>query len=65
MSMENDMTARIYGAILAEGMCLADCDLEGKIESEALEKLKEIKTVICSGEAAGKKLEQVKMILEK
>ena len=64
MSMENDMTAKIFGKILAEGMSLADCNLENKIESEALEKLKEIKDVVASDNEDRDKLEKVERILE-
>ena len=63
MSMENDMTAKIYGRILAEGMSLADCELENKIESVALEKLKEIKSVVESGDDEADKLRKVEDIL--
>ena len=64
MSMENDMTAKIFGRILAEGMSLADCELENKIESVALEKLKEIKNVVESDEKDGDKIERVRDILD-
>ena len=64
MSMENDMTAKIFGRILAEGMSLADCNLENKIESVALEKLKEIKNVVESEEKDGDKIELVRDILD-
>lgn len=64
MSMENDMTAKIFGKILAEGMSIADCNLENKIESEALEKLKEIKNVVESDEKDGDKIELVRDILD-
>ena len=64
MSMENDMTAKIFGRILAEGMSIADCDLENKIESEALEKLKEIKNVVESEGGDRERLEGVVRILE-
>ena len=64
MSMENDMTAKIFGKILAEGMSLADCNLENKIESLALEKLKEIKSVVESDEKDGDKIERVRDILD-
>ena len=63
MSLENDMTAKVLGKILAEGMNLADCELENKIESEALDKLKKIQTVISSDKEDSKKLQQVKGIL--
>ena len=63
MSMENDMTAKIFGRILAEGMSLADCELENKIESVALEKLKEIQAVLSCEKSDGQKLEQVKKIV--
>jgi hypothetical protein len=62
--MENDMTAKIFGKILAEGMSIADCNLENKIESEALEKLKEIKNVVESDEKDGDKIELVRDILD-
>ena len=65
MSMENDMTAKIFGRILAEGMSLADCNLENKIESLALEKLKEIKSVVESGDDEADKLRKVDIILKK
>lgn len=64
MSMENDMTAKIFGKILAEGMSLADCNLENKIESLALEKLKEIQNVVDSEENDRDKIEQVRDILD-
>ena len=64
MSMENDMTAKIFGKILAEGMSLADCNLENKIESLALEKLKEIQNVVDSEENDREKIEQVRDILD-
>ncbi len=64
MSMENDMTAKIFGKILAEGMSLADCNLENKIESLALEKLKEIHNVVDSEENDREKIEQVRDILD-
>ena len=64
MSMENDMTAKIFGEILAEGMSLADCNLENKIESLALEKLKEIQNVVDSEENDREKIEQVRDILD-
>jgi len=63
MSMENDMTAKIYGELLAQGMSLADCNLEKEIESDSLAKLKEIKQVVTSGENDKKKLAQVERIL--
>lgn len=63
MSMENDMTAKIFGKILAEGMSLADCNLENKIESLALEKLKEIQNVVDSEENDREKIEQVRDII--
>lgn len=63
MSIENDMTAKVLGKILAEGMSLADCEMENRIESEALDKLKEIKEVVSSGEKDRKKLERVSKIL--
>ena len=65
MSMANDMTAKIFGRILAEGMSLADCNLENKIESLALEKLKEIKNVVESGDDEADKLRKVDIILKK
>ena len=57
------MTAKIIGEILAQGMSLADCDLENRIESESLKKLKEIMEVVYSDENDKKKLEQVEIIL--
>lgn len=57
------MTAKIIGEILAQGMSLADCDLENRIESESLKKLKEIMEVVYSDENDRKKLEQVEIIL--
>lgn len=63
MSMENDMTARIFGQILAEGMSLAGCNLENKIESEALARLKEIEAVVASDRNDRQKIEQVANIL--
>ena len=63
MSMENDMTAKIFGQILAEGMSLADCNLENKIESEALARLKEIEAVVASDRNDRQKIEQVANIL--
>jgi len=63
MSMENDMTAKIYGELLAQGMSLADCNLEKEIESDSLAKLKEIKQVVTSDENDKKKLAQVERIL--
>ncbi|MBE7016486.1 MAG: hypothetical protein E7417_06710 [Ruminococcaceae bacterium] len=65
MSMENDMTAKIYGELLAQGMSLADCNLEKEIESDSLAKLKEIKQVVTSDENDKKKLAQVERILAK
>ena len=64
MSMENDLTAKIFGEILAEGMSLADCNLENKIESLALEKLKEIQNIVDSEENDREKIEQVRDILD-
>ena len=64
MSMENDMTAKIFGKILAEGMSLADCNLENKIESLALEKLKEIQNVVDSEENDKEKIEHVRDFLD-
>ena len=63
MSIENDMTAKVLGKILAEGMSLAGCNMESRIESEALEKLKEIKGVISSNQADKEKVESVEQIL--
>ena len=63
MSIENDMTAKVFGKILAEGMSLAGCELENKIDSEALDKLKEIKNIIASEKNDKQKLEQVERIL--
>ena len=65
MSMENDLTAKIFGKILAEGMSLADCDMENKIDSEAVGMLKEIKEIISSGSTDRKKVEEVEEILTK
>ena len=64
MSLENDMTAKVLGKILAEGMNLADCELENKIESEALSALKEIKNAVSLNTNSDKKLENVEKILK-
>lgn len=65
MSIENDITAKVFGKILAEGMSLADCELESRIDSEAVDMLKEIKEVISSNRADRKKVEGVEEILTK
>ena len=65
MSLENDITAKIFGQILAEGMSLADCDLENKIESAALEKLKEIEMTVTSGASDRQKIEEIVNIMKK
>ena len=64
MSMENSITAKIYGEILAEGMSLAGCDFEDMIESRSLDKLKEINKIISSKEKDWVKLEQVGKVLK-
>jgi len=63
MSLENEMTAKIFGEILAKGMRLADCELENEIESESLKRLKEIQSVISSREQDRQKLELVEKII--
>lgn len=63
MSIENDMTARVLGKILAEGMSLSDCELENEIDSEALDKLKEIREIVFSDVSDKQKVSQVKNIL--
>lgn len=64
MSMENDMTAKILGEILAQGMSIADCNLEKVIESNALAKLKRIEEVVESNKNNEQKLKQVENILQ-
>lgn len=64
MSMENDMTAKILGEILAQGMSMADCNLEKVIESNSLEKLKRIEEVVESNKNNEQKLKQVENILQ-
>ena len=64
MSMENDMTAKILGEILAQGMSMADCNLEKVIESNSLAKLKRIEEVVESNKNNEQKLKQVENILE-
>ena len=63
MSLENDVTARTIAKILSEGMSLADCDLENRIESETMLMLKNIKEVILSNRQAESKIECVEKIL--
>lgn len=64
MSMENDMTAKILGEILAQGMSIADCNLEKVIESNSLAKLKRIEEVVESNKNNEQKLKQVENILQ-
>ena len=59
MSIENDITAKVFGKILAEGMSLADCELENRIEREAVVMLKEIKNVISANGDDKKKIEKL------
>ena len=63
MSLENDMTAKVLGKILAEGMNLADCHLEDEINSVAIDKLREINNIVISDVDSEKKIQRVKEIL--
>lgn len=63
MSIENDITARVIGKIIADGMHLANCNFENKIESEALSALKNIESVISASSDNAQKVENVKKIL--
>lgn len=63
MIVQNVMTAKIMGDILAEGMSLSGVDLKKEVNSQAVNMIEEIYNVVCEKMADGKKIKRIKDIL--
>lgn len=64
MNMQNAMTAKIMGEILASGMSLSDVNLAKTVNSVAVRELEEIRAVLWSDEKTDReKLGRIKDII--
>lgn len=63
MNIENELTAKVMGEILAKGMSLSGVDLSKAVESEAVQVLGKIKHVLSEEKNQVQKLEMVQKIM--
>ena len=63
MDIANELTAKVMGQILAQGMSLSDVDLSKAVNGEAVTALGKIKTALSDGNDDAQKLERVQRIV--
>lgn len=65
MNMTNNVTAKVFGELLAKGMSLADVDMNYSVKSEAIDALCEIKNALSGEKTDADKVRAVSSVLEK
>ena len=65
MNMTNNVTAKVFGELLAKGMSLADVDMNYTVKSEAIDALCEIKNALLGEKTDEDKVKAVSSVLEK
>ena len=65
MNTANNVTAKVFGEILAKGMSLADCDMRDAVKNEAIDALSEIKNAVIGEKSDSDKLSGVIAVLER
>ncbi len=63
MEIQNEITAKVMGEILAKGMSLSDVDLSKTVDSEAVKVLEKIKTTLSEDKNQALKLAKVQEII--
>lgn len=63
MEIQNGITAKVMGEILAKGMSLSDVDLSKTVDSEAVKVLEKIKTTLSEDKNQALKLAKVQEII--
>lgn len=65
MKLANEMTAKLIGRVLAEGMSLSDVDIAALLQSDALDGLCEISLILTSDKPDGEKLSEISALIDR
>lgn len=65
MKAENELTAKVLGEIIAEGMSISGFDIVDKVRAEAVNALGEIKSVLHDKSEEKDKLQRIDGIMKK
>ena len=65
MNITNNVTAQVFGEILAKGMSLAEVDMNYSVKSEAIDALCEIKNALSGEKSDAEKVKAVTSVMEK